>query len=325
VTAGIKHGLRRVAAACGLFDTARRLSAHWPRILMYHHFCGPGESRTGCMPADRFRQQLEYITHHYQPLRLLELGQSLAADDPLPARSVVITVDDGYVSFRRWALPLLQEFQVPATLFVVSDLPDSGRWLWTDKFEYLCNAAAGITALSGRRGHATLSALKHLAPADRDQRLEDLAQQAGIRIPADAPAPYALLSWADLEELAGSALVDIGAHSRTHALLDSIPAERAWEEISGSRQELERRLGVEVATFCYPNGLFSDYRPEHLEMVAKAGFRCATAAHFGYVTADSDRFALPRIGSDASDPSMFRKHLDGFEYLQHRLINGRCW
>jgi len=292
---------------------------------MYHNFCGPTEARADCTPADTFRRQLRYIKQHYRPLRLQDLSRALAAGDAPPARSVVITIDDGYASFRRWAFPLLQEFRVPATLFVVSDLPDSGQWLWTDKFKCVRDSARGSAAFSAEWSRATLAALKRLPPAERDRRLEELAQRAGAPIPADAPAPYALLSWAELKELAGSGLVDIGSHSRTHAILNTIDAERSWDEVYGSRQELERRLGVEVASFCYPNGLFPDYGPEHVEMVAKAGYGCASAAHFGCVTAASNRFALPRIGCVATDASMFRKYLDGFEYLQRRVSGARCW
>ena len=325
MSGSLKRIARRTAAACGLFDTARMLSSQWPRILMYHNFCGPTEAREGRTPADMLRQQLIHITQHYRPISLPELGRALATNTPPPPRSIVITVDDGYVSFRRWAFPLLQEFQVPATLFVVSDFLNSGEWLWTDKFDCVRKAADGRASLSGDRGRAALRGLKRMPPAQRDQSLEELAQRAGVTIPAQAPAPYALLSWAELEELSRSALIDIGSHSRTHPILGSMGSEESWQEVYGSRQQLERRLGVEVASFCYPNGLSSDYRLDHIEMVEKAGYRCATAAHFGYVRAESNRFALPRVGGDVTDMPMFRMRLDGFEYLQRRFTHGRCW
>ena len=95
--------------------------------------------------------------------------------------------------------------------------------------------------------------------------------------------------------------------------------------LHGSRQELQQRLGINVTSFCYPNGLFSDYRREHIEMVANAGYLCATAAHFGHVTGASELFALPRIGGDGRERVAFRKRLDGFEYLQQRVSRERCW
>jgi peptidoglycan/xylan/chitin deacetylase (PgdA/CDA1 family) len=43
----------------------------------------------------------------------------------VPARTVVVTFDDGFESVHRYALPVLVEFQVPATLFVSTAYLDS--------------------------------------------------------------------------------------------------------------------------------------------------------------------------------------------------------
>ncbi len=311
--------------AGGVFALPRMLLPRWPRILMYHQFSAPGEPRADGTPADLFRQQLTHITRHYRPVRLQDLAQALAAGEPAPPRSVVITVDDGHASFQRWALPLLHEFQVPATLFVVSDLPDGGAWLWTDKFEYICEAARLPLFPSREERYAAITMLKHTEPSVREQHLHELAERARIVVPALPPPPYTLLSWDELRGIARSPLIDIGSHTRTHATLCSIDDTQAREEVTGSRRELEHRLGVAVTAFCYPNGRWNDYRSAHVAMVVDAGYSCATATHFGYVRSKSDRLALPRIACHAADMARFRKRVDGLEYLQRRLRGERCW
>jgi hypothetical protein len=125
VTFRLKRGARRLADASGAFAVARRLTRHLPRILMYHQFSAPGSAPSDGTPADLFREQLLHITRCYEPIRLQDLARAHVNGQSLPARSVAITIDDGHTSFRRWAFPLLQEFGVPATLFVVSDLLSS--------------------------------------------------------------------------------------------------------------------------------------------------------------------------------------------------------
>ena len=191
--------------------------------------------------------------------------------------------------------------------------------------KYVWHRASDAAPLVASGNHVELTELKHMTAAERDRRLHELAERIGVRIPDRVPPAYQLLSWAELREVVNSGLIDIGSHSQTHALLSTIDAESAWNEVHGSRQELQQQLGIEVTSFCYPNGLVSDCRPEHVEMVARAGYSCATAAHFGYVTSASRRFALPRVGSDGRDQVMFRKRLDGFEYLQQRVSGERCW
>src|SRR5262249_53543435 len=105
----------------------------------------------------------------------------------------------------------------------------------------------------------------------------------------------------------------------THPILSDVADVESWDEIEGSRRELERRLDAEIASFCFPNGLPGDYRPQQLDMVARAGYVCAVASHFGYVTRESNRFALPRLGSVFGDMLRFRQEVDGLEYLRRRL------
>lgn len=284
---------------------------------MYHNFCGEAQAlqRTS---GRQFRQQMMYLKRRYRPVRLRELGRQLADGVVPPAGSVAITVDDGHANFLRFAVPILRELGIPATFFVLSELSNSRNWLWTDKWEYVCERAAGST---DRGLH--LSELKHMAPADRERCLDDFARRMGVCIPECPPDSYALVAWEDLQQLARSELVDIGSHSRTHRILSDADDDESWDEIDGSRRELERRLDVEIASFCFPNGHPGDYRPEHLEMVAQAGYVCATASHSGCVTRESNRFALPRIGGVFGDMARFRQDIDGLEYLRRRVRRER--
>jgi peptidoglycan/xylan/chitin deacetylase (PgdA/CDA1 family) len=67
-----------------------------------------------------FRWQLEYLrSHGYQviPLRAW-IALRRHVGPPPPARSVVITVDDGHRSVVTEMLPVVREFGVPITLFI---------------------------------------------------------------------------------------------------------------------------------------------------------------------------------------------------------------
>ena len=89
-------------------------------ILCYHRF-GAGQSKMIMGPA-QFEAQLDWLaSNHYRVLRLQDLVGFLAGREPLPQRSVVITIDDGYESVYRHAYPALKKHGFSATLFVVSD------------------------------------------------------------------------------------------------------------------------------------------------------------------------------------------------------------
>ena len=66
--------------------------------------------------------------------------------------------------------------------------------------------------------------------------------------------------------------VTIGSHTRTHALLSHEDPTRVRDEVDGSRQELERRLGAPVCHLAYPDGRFNG---AVVDEVAAAGYRLA--------------------------------------------------
>ena len=89
---------------------------------MYHAIGGGGEPPS-CfvVPRHRFRRQMRWLKWRgYTVISLRELIAHRAAGTLPPARSVVITFDDGFADNHRHALPVLRELGFRATVFVVS-------------------------------------------------------------------------------------------------------------------------------------------------------------------------------------------------------------
>lgn len=87
---------------------------------------------------------------------------------------------------------------------------------------------------------------------------------------------------------------EVGAHTRTHRPLDTLGMEEAFEEIAGSRRDLEGLLQQEVRHFAYPYGRFGEATPA---LVARAGLRTAvTTARGAIPVSTAPLLELPRIG-----------------------------
>jgi peptidoglycan/xylan/chitin deacetylase (PgdA/CDA1 family) len=118
---GVKRAMSAGLGASGS-DTWERLT-HGTPILTYHAFAGPGE-RVGryVISASRFERQLAWLEKKGYQVLSLEAYLCYRASHRLPpARSVVITIDDGYGDVRSVAYPILRRYGVPATVFVVPD------------------------------------------------------------------------------------------------------------------------------------------------------------------------------------------------------------
>src|SRR5271165_26936 len=110
----------RVLKSCGTFALARGMSANGGRILAYHNFSDHGETRPNEVNISAARAQLEYLRRHFRVVPLSRLVEQLASGAPLEPYSVALTVDDGRHNVYDLFFPLLKEFEMPATFFVVS-------------------------------------------------------------------------------------------------------------------------------------------------------------------------------------------------------------
>ena len=99
-------------------------------VLCYHRF-GVGSSKLTVAPA-AFEAQMEYLARNgYTVIPLQRLARFLQGKEPLPAKSVALTIDDGYRSTYEVAFPILRKLGFPATVFVYTDFvgaPNAITW-----------------------------------------------------------------------------------------------------------------------------------------------------------------------------------------------------
>jgi peptidoglycan/xylan/chitin deacetylase (PgdA/CDA1 family) len=324
----------RVIRGCGVFSLARTLSANMARILMYHNFSSSGSTSPDALNVEGIRAQFGYLRRHFTVVPLLQIAERLASGRKLDPKMVALTIDDGRRNCYEFLFPLLQEFRLPATFFVVSSFIRGEDWIWTDKVLWLSEQClskqSSIQHLSsGRSNLAELAlgklddlfrSLNRMRPEDRNARIDAMAGSAGVSIPKAPPAKYGPCSWAELKEMADSDLMEIGSHTATHPILSSVTDEESWEELTKSRTEIEQGLGRNVKCFCFPNGMAGDFRASQVAQVEAAGYACSVIAQFGMVQNDGDRYQLPRIGMARKATTVdIAKSLDGVTYYQQRM------
>ena len=245
-------------------------------VLTYHRIVEPGARvAPGIASAteDGFAEQMTMLASAYHPISLDEFVQRARGGPALPRRSVLVTLDDGYVDTASVAWPILRAAGIPAALFVPTALPDSGqRFWWTRLHDALRLAeprtswASPVGALPLRDEADRLAAYRRLR-----ERVKDLGHDAafalvneveaalgpGGRAPDTDRAPGDVLGWSALASLAAEGM-ELAAHSRSHPLLTRVSPERLDDEIRGSIDDLAARLRVPpTAAFAYPSGAHS--------------------------------------------------------------------
>lgn len=94
-------------------------------VLMYHYFyddsTGEKAKNSNWMPISKFKEQLNYLKENnfYYPT-WQEVADFADGKIDLPKNSIVITMDDGHKSVYDLAIPLLDEYKIPATAFIIT-------------------------------------------------------------------------------------------------------------------------------------------------------------------------------------------------------------
>lgn len=103
--------------------------------------------------------------------------------------------------------------------------------------------------------------------------------------------PNSMYSW-QVQELAKSDLIEIGAHTVHHVYLKGVAKQTAEYEIKQSKITLEELIKKPVVSFAYPSGAF-DLQAQ--KAVEDAGFRNAVSTVPGIDASDKNKYFLYRI------------------------------
>jgi peptidoglycan/xylan/chitin deacetylase (PgdA/CDA1 family) len=299
-------------------------------ILMYHGIADVNLDPWALhVTPQHFAEHLEVLQKDAHPISLQQLAQA-HRDGNIPDRAVAITFDDGYANNLHNAKPLLEQYGIPAMVFVTTGYVGRNREFWWDELERillqpgklpkaLCltlndriqewelGAASDYSkgeyesdrdrraweAQPGSRLAFFYSVWEQLRPMPEGERLKALDEMTTwANTDSVARLTHRPLLSEELLTLAEGPIVEIGAHTVTHPFLPAYSAALQQDEIQQSQEYLEQLLERPVTNFAYP---FGHYTKETLNLVQAAGFSCACSCVAETVWQNSDSFQLPRF------------------------------
>lgn len=273
-------------------------------IVNYHRILETHDPLLGNEPdLATFREHMKMLADCFNVLPLHKALHALQSHT-MPPRAVCITFDDGYRSTYELALPVLQEFNLPATVFVTTGYVDQRENMWNDRIVEAVRSIQGdqldlrpagagrypLTTVTERcvAAHELTQKAKYLPPAER------MALITSLEAITDSQAAPLMLS-SDMIRALHRAGIEIGAHTVSHPILTSLPDDVALQEMVDSKRTLETIIGEPVRYFAYPNGKAGlDFDQRHMAMARQAGFAAAFTTAPGPVSAAQDIYTLSR-------------------------------
>jgi peptidoglycan/xylan/chitin deacetylase (PgdA/CDA1 family) len=299
----------------GYLRALRRLRSRSIAIIMYH---GVTTERLPAfnwchLDASEFEKQIDFLASEYTILHLSEVVERMKNGRPLPEATACLTFDDGFRNVATTAFPILEQRQLPATIFLVTSLVGSDQPAWPDRlyFSFLQSRRQSIRfndreypliTLDQRASacSAVESQLKRLDQSDKEERLAALKAMIGWpEVPPESP--LATMGWGEVERLSRTGLVHFGSHTHTHPILAQCSEQEQRRQLQVSRDHLRER-NLASGLFAYPNGLPSDFSAVTKNLLNELGYDCGVTAIPGLNTRETDRFVLRRVcvGADTS-------------------------
>jgi len=161
-------------------------------------------------------------------------------------RYVLLTFDDGYYNNIR-ALPVLEEFGVPAVFFISTDHVKQGKAFWWD-------VVYREFRKRGRREKEIKRAVSAYKAYKTSEIESDLSEQFGLAALTPASNLDRPFTPSELNKFANHPLVFLGNHTKNHAILTNYSAVEVKEQILGGQEEIREMTGKFPKIIAYPDG-----------------------------------------------------------------------
>jgi len=272
-----------------LYEKIMRNGRNIP-IIFYHEIGSNDKDGSAkfSVSVEHFEKQIKWLTKRFNIVTIDELIKHITGEIKLPGKVIAVTFDGGYVGNYQHAFPLLKKYNIPATIYIITDpvggnLSNSLKLLYLtlltqkDQFKLTYNGKEHEFEIRTRdqKRLAKEIILKHMRLIDskkQDNLLKQISQSLNVELSGLAQKLF--LSWDQIYEMNNNPLITIESHSLTHPRLTEVALEEARREIVESKVNIESKLGEKITSFCYPDGFFNE---EIIDLVKEAGYSSALA------------------------------------------------
>lgn len=275
----IKLIIRKVLYRLGLLGVLHRLrNRRTLTTFMFHRVLPPDSieflnaEREFTFTINGFGKCLDFIQMHYRVITLQDMQLAKASNAPLPDRAALITFDDGWRDTLVHAYPTLKQRNLPAVLFVASEVPllQSARW-WQDALVTVLADSVATDKLiqSVLKNRPGSSHARTLNTPELTALLSEMPETRRMALLAEAtalePLPRQMLSASELRLMQADTF-ELGAHGHSHAPLTAV--KDATKELTDSLAWL-RSTTTTTLSMSFPHGA---HNPSLVNAAHEAGF-----------------------------------------------------
>ena len=332
----IKNFLKKIYISKQFSKFTNFIGSPWKgkgAILMYHRVLPDKKIDEDlnlglAVSCSSFEKQIRAIKEKFKICSINEFVDNLRSEKN--EFMLAITFDDGYKDNLLYALPILEKFQVPATIYVTTSYIKENVSLWWHELkEKIINEKKINFRFEKKNFKFILNNQKQKNFAYNNLRkiflnLKTKRQTELLEIITGSKQrknySNIFLNENEVKTLDKHNLITIGCHSHNHLNFKILNDEEIQEEANKSLEVLENLLNHKVKHFCYPYGGKNHAFEREYNIIKKLNFTSAVTGRVFPIN-DYNVFSLPRIyiGKNMCDKTLIN-HLNGFYNLTYRFL-----
>lgn len=331
-----KQWFAPVANAKIISRVARQLLPDWVTVFMLHRIELPELGIHGLKP-EYLRRCLQYLRD--EGFEFISLEQAIAkslADRLEKKKWIAFSLDDGYFEQLDVAAEVFQQFDCPATFFLITDFIDGSAWPWDHKLVYIVNESRKkqlnieidgrihLLDLDRKDVHrAVIDFVRKNAAQNAYKVVTEIARQAEVDIPATPPEAFRPTTWDKVRGMEKRGML-FGAHSTSHRIMSRLDNTELKREIEESMSRLRQECARPANIFCYPSGKMDEFDDRAVQRLKELDVLGAFSAEPGYLSGprirkDQDyRFAIPRM-TIPDNFTEFKLYVSWAQYVRESL------
>jgi len=279
-------------------------------VITYHNIASNSEPRLYdlmTIKEEEFLEQLELLSNEFSILSVDEIVRRIKQKVKPDKLYIGITFDDGFITQKILAVPLLKKYSIPATFFITTDFADQKVIPQMEKWKYwIINSNQIIDFIHQgniRRRHDLRNnsnkynfynyLINTFDPESFDNKnlnesMQSIFGRSGIS--------RMYMNWNEISEISKNPIFTIGAHSRTHRNLTKVKNLNK-DELVKSKTIIEKKINKQVSLFAYPFGTIKEINNYVIKSMESSGFDAAFSSIQGLNTGHVSPFLLNRIAS----------------------------
>lgn len=246
--------------------------------------------------SEVFEKQVKYLTKNYNVISINDINSTKGN------KKIILTFDDGYIDNLENALPILEKYNCPATIYIITSLIDNLEYPWWLKmWEIIVNNENILIEgkkIQIRNKKEKIEIYKNLCKEliekkkiYQDAYFNDII----IKNNLDVFFKKEFLTTENLKYLGNHELIEIGCHTHNHENLKILDETEINLDLKKSLNILENILQKKIFHFSIPYGSKNHFSNDTIKFISKFNFKTVVTTEHGIYKRNLIN-RIPRIG-----------------------------